>query len=203
MKQVKSMTQAERGKHLPSRKGDPNWKPRTLSNLDKNHAMPRVARPIPKEIEEQNLLVNQMYQWVLDNPNEISLDMFAVCEGFRPYKLYKLRHSNKYFADVFYMCWSLIIDRMSDEIWKGRGNHLIWFNTKKCWDETYREMINEEIAMRVRAKEASENVVTTFKIVEIQMDAIPDTPEITKSLQEKRGIKRDALPLNQEQDSSS
>lgn len=178
---------------LKKRIYDSDWVPKPLSVPIEKKITTRVARPIPSEVNEQNDIANLMYTWTEENACALNLDEFCLSHGFRPYKLYKLRHSNEYFADVLYMSMSKIISRMGQEVWNKGGDSKMYTDMLRMWHENYRETVNEEVAHRVQV--SAEAVAkasigqTVYNVVDIELDKAEETDVVTKSL-ERDGKKR-------------
>lgn len=156
--------------------------------MEKKHLMPRVARQIPKGISDQNELINKAYFWLKESTDAKSLDRWCLNEGFRPYKFYKLRHTNEYFADVLYMCYSEILERMGEERWQGAGDKDMYMNTMRVWHEGYREQMNEEVATRLRISEQLHQVnlekSSGIQVQFVEVGRVESTPEVDRALRE-------------------
>lgn len=137
-----------------------------------------------------------MYQWQLDHPHERSLDRFCTSNGYRPYKLYKLREKNEYFADVLHICMSNIMSNMGDAIWHQEGDAKMYDNTLRQWHEIHKETMRHEVVQRIEASAAVAAKATTgatvYNVIDIEMDKVERTEAVTKSL-EKHGKKRNEL----------
>lgn len=178
---------------LKKRVYDSEWVPRDNLSIPKNPST-RIARPIPVEVSEQNDIANLMWKWIEENPCEINLDEFCLSQRYRPYKVYKLRHSNEYFADVLHMCLSKIMGRMGKEVWNKGGDSKMYTDMMRMWHENYKEAMRDEIAHRIEASAVAASKATAsgslvYNVVDIEMDKVEETDVVTKSL-ERDGKKR-------------
>lgn len=151
-------------------KGDPR-------NLDiERRARYRLKRA-PKEPDEQNLLADEMIDWVDRWDHVFDINSFPIFKGYSPYRLFKIAEANEYFAECLELAKHIICQRRDKAARERTQDATYILKTLPLYSREYREW---EIERNKRDIEAREN-----KTITVVMERFPEVASV-KEIEETR-----------------
>jgi hypothetical protein len=128
------------------------------------------VKPIPKDIEEQNRIVEELVQWSFLT-DALNIEEFAIIKRYNPYRLWQLRHSNDYFADRLEFARHVLAIRIEEETRYSDKSHFELI--KKMFPLYHREYL--ELLKSMRPK-ISEEIAARTGIITVEIEKSESSP---------------------------
>lgn len=123
-------------------------------------------KPLPKDPTEQNAVADQLVYWSLYT-DSLNIDEFAIINRYSPYRLWKIRESNDYFAERLEFAKHTLALRIEEAVEdnKGKKDYTLAIKKFPLYNREYREYLDSRLPER-KSPEHQGDIV--YKLVEIE-----------------------------------
>lgn len=114
-------------------------------------------RHMSKDKEEQNILAVEMVEWSC-NADSYYIEKFPVSKGISPYRFFKVKHENEFFAECVELANSICHLNLKQAVHTGELHHAYVLAMLPVFDGDYRgymiERISKKVAEYIKSQQA-------------------------------------------------
>jgi len=105
-------------------------------------------RHMPKDEQEQNKLAVELVEWTC-SPSSFYIEKFPVSKGISPYRFFKTKHTNDFFAECVELANAICHLNLKEAVHQGDLHYSYVLSMLPVYDGDYKGFMIEKISKKV------------------------------------------------------